>query len=155
MQARGLTHVSVHAHDLEESARFYREFFGMEEIPSPDFPFPVRWLRVGDLQLHLFQSEGPVPGTHHFGLDVDDFEAAYSKAQELGIGEGSGYYSKVYELPDGAVQLYVRDPAGNLVEVNWPDAATLDRSVVTHIEKVAGKPDAALYLRPRHETTPR
>jgi catechol 2,3-dioxygenase-like lactoylglutathione lyase family enzyme len=40
------THVS--AHDLEESARFYREFFGMEEIPSLDFPFPVRGLRVGD-----------------------------------------------------------------------------------------------------------
>ena len=67
-------------------------------------------------------------------------------------GEGSGYYSKVYELPDGAAQLYVRDPAGNLVEINWPDAATLYRSVVTSIEKVAGKPDATLYLRPRHET---
>src|SRR3712207_9180806 len=93
----------------------------MEEIPSPDFPFPVRWLRVGDLQPHLFQSEEPAPGIHHFGLDVEDFEAAYSRAQELGIGEGSGYYSKVYELPDGAVQLYVRDPAGNLVEINWPD----------------------------------
>ena len=50
------------------------------------------------------------------------------------------------------MQLYVRDPAGNLVEINWPDAATLDRSVVTSIEKVAGKPDATLYLRPRHET---
>ncbi len=155
MRTNRFTHVSVHAHDLEESARFYREFFGMEEIPSPDFSFQVRWLRVGDLQLHLFQSEDPAPGTHHFGLDVDDFEAAYSRAQELGIGEESGNYSKVYELPDGAVQLYVRDPAGNLVEINWPDAATLDRSVVTHIEKVAGKPDAALYLRPRHETTPR
>jgi hypothetical protein len=45
----------------------------------------------------------------------------------------------------------VRDPAGNLVEVNWPDVTTLDRSVVTQVEKVAGKPDA-LYLQPRRET---
>jgi lactoylglutathione lyase len=143
-----LTHVSVHAHDLEESARFYEELFGMEEIPAPDFPFPVRWLRVGDLQLHLFQSEDPAPRTHHFGIDVDDFEAVYRKVGELGVGEGSGYFSRVYQLPDGAVQLYVRDPAGNLVEINWPDATTLDRSVAVHVEKVAGEPDARLYLRP-------
>jgi len=145
--ARGLTHVSVHAYDLEESARFYRELFGMEEIPAPDFPFPVRWLRVGDLQLHLFQSEDPAPRTHHFGVDVDDFEAAYKKVGELSVGVNAGYHSKVYQLPDGAVQLYVRDPAGNMVEINWPDVATLDRSVVTHVEKVAGRPDARLYLR--------
>jgi catechol 2,3-dioxygenase-like lactoylglutathione lyase family enzyme len=50
MPTGGFTHVSVHAHDLEESACFYRELFGMEEIPSPDFPFPVLWLRVGTLQ---------------------------------------------------------------------------------------------------------
>jgi len=143
-----LTHVSVHAHDLEESARFYEELFGMEEIPAPDFPFPVRWLRVGDLQLHLFQSGDPAPRTHHFGIDVDDFEAAYRKVGELGVGEGSGYFSRVYQLPDGAVQLYVRDAAGNLVEINWPDATTLDRSVAVHVEKVAGEPDARLYLRP-------
>ena len=143
-----MTHVSVHAHELEESARFYEELFGMEEIPAPDFPFPVRWLRVGDLQLHLFQSEDPAPRTHHFGIDVDDFEAAYRKVGELGVGEGSGYFSRVYQLPDGAVQLYVRDPAGNLVEINWPDATTLDRSVAVHVEKVAGEPDAKLYLRP-------
>ena len=147
-----MTHVSVHAHDLEESARFYKELFGMEEVPAPDFPFPVRWLRVGDLQLHLFQSEDPAPRTHHFGIDVDDFEAAYRKVGELGVGEGSGYFSEVYQVPGGAVQLYVRDPAGNLVEINWPDVTTLDRSVVTQVEKVAGEPDAALYLRPRRET---
>src|SRR5215210_2650582 len=151
--ARGLTHISVHAHDLDESAHFYEEVFGMEEIPAPSFPFPVRWLRVGDLQLHLFQSEEPAPSAHHFGLDVDDFEAAYKKAKELGIVEESGYFSNVYELPDGAVQLYVRDPAGNMVEVNWPDVSTLDRFVVPDIEKVeAGADGATLYPRRQNLT---
>ncbi len=86
LQLRSCIHVSVHAHDLEESARFYKEIFRMEEIPAPDFPFPVLWLRVGDLQLHLFQSEDPAPQGHHFGIDVDDFEAAkatlYLRRQE-------------------------------------------------------------------------
>ena len=40
-------------------------------------------------------------------------------------------------LNDGAVQMYLRDPAGNLVEVNWPDASTLDRSVVTTMKSIA------------------
>jgi catechol 2,3-dioxygenase-like lactoylglutathione lyase family enzyme len=53
VRARGFTHISISATDLEESVRFYRDFFRMEEVPSPDFSGPVRWLRVGDLQLHL------------------------------------------------------------------------------------------------------
>ena len=147
MRTNGFTHVSVHAHDLDESARFYMELFGMEEIPAPEFPFPVRWLRVGDLQLHLFQSEEPAPQGHHFGLDVDNFEAIYRKANELGVQIQSGYFANLYELPDGAVQLYLRDPAGNMVEVNWPDVSTLDRSMVLDIEKVdAGAEGATLYL---------
>lgn len=153
MRTTGFTHVSINAHDLDESVRFYQELFGMEEVPAPEFPFPVRWLRAGDLQLHLVESEDTAPGVHHFGLEVDDFEAAYQKARELGITYESGYFSNVYELPDGAVQLYVRDPSENMVEINWPDVSTLDRSVVDEeIEEV--DPDAdgervTLYLQPR------
>jgi hypothetical protein len=33
--------------------------------------------------------------------------------------------------------MYLRDPAGNLVEVDWPDVTTLDRSVVTAIRRLA------------------
>lgn len=147
MRATGFTHVSVHAHDLDESVRFYKYLFGMEEIPAPGFPFPVLWLRVGDLQLHLFQSEDPAPQGHHFGIEVDDFEATYEKVGEMGAQIEEGYFSSVYELPDGAVQLYVRDPAGNMVEVNWPDVSTLDRSVIGDIEKVAvGDEGTTLYL---------
>lgn len=154
MRANGITHVSIGARDLDESVRFYGDLFGMEEVPAPDFPFPVRWLRVGDLQLHLFHSDEAAPSAHHFGLDVDDFEAVYRKANELGVTEGDGYFSKVYELPDGAAQLYLRDPAGNLVEVNWPDASTLDRGVVGEIEKIPAKPGGpkpALYQGSPHD----
>ncbi len=148
MQAKGFTHVSVHAHDLEESARFYKEVFGMEEMPAPGFPFPVRWLRVGDLQLHLFPSNEEAPRGHQFGLDVDDFEAVYRSAKEKDVQIEAGYFSNIYELPDGAVQLYLRDPAGTMVEVNYPSAADLDRSVVGEIRKVPpGESEGArLYM---------
>ncbi len=146
MRATGFTHVSIGARNLEESARFYKDFFGMEEVPAPEFSGPVRWLRVGGLQLHLFHDEGPAPVGHHFALDVDDFEEAFRRAAEAGVRVESGNYSTVRELPDGAVQMYLRDPSGNLVEVNWRDVGTLDRTVVGEMRKIGGPPEAALYM---------
>jgi catechol 2,3-dioxygenase-like lactoylglutathione lyase family enzyme len=146
MRATGFTHVSIGARDLEESARFYKDFFGMEEVPAPAFSGPVRWLRVGGLQLHLFHDEGPAPVGHHFALDVDDFEEAFRQAAEAGVRVEGGNYSTVRELPDGAVQMYLRDPSGNLVEVNWRDVGTLDRTVIGEMRKIGGPPEAALYM---------
>ena len=154
MQVTGFTHVSIHAHDLEESVRFYKEIFEMEEIPSPNLAISVRWMRIGDLQLHLFQSDESAPSTHHFGLNVDDFEAAYRKANEFDIEVKQGYYSHIYELPDGAVQMYVRDPAGNMIEVNYPDVTQLDSSITANITKhetlqTDEDTESTLYLQPR------
>jgi catechol 2,3-dioxygenase-like lactoylglutathione lyase family enzyme len=122
---------------MEESLRFYIDVFGMERLPSPDFSLPVEWLRLGEQQLHLFLRETPAPEFHHIALDVDDFEATYLKAQELGLLDEEAFGAGVRELPDGAVQMYIRDPAGNLVELDWPDVSTLDRSVITDIRRVA------------------
>jgi catechol 2,3-dioxygenase-like lactoylglutathione lyase family enzyme len=136
VRATGFNHVSISARDLDESVRFYTEVFGMEKIPTYNFAFPVQYLRLGDLQLHLFERDTPAPEFHHIGINVDDFEAAYVKAKTLGIQDGSAFFSHIYELPDGSVQMYIRDPSGNLVEIDWPDVATLDRSVVTDLKKL-------------------
>ena len=32
--------------------------------------------------------------------------------------------------------MYIRDPAGNLVELDWPDVNNLDRSVIANIRRV-------------------
>jgi len=122
---------------MEESLRFYTEVFGMERLPSPDFSEHVEWLRLGEQQLHLFKRETPAPEFHHIALDVDDFEAAYLKAKELGLLEERSFGASVRELPGGAVQMYIRDPGGNLVEVDWPDISSLDLSVVTPIHRLA------------------
>ena len=136
MRAKRLNHVSIHANDMEESLRFYMDVFGMERLPSPNFSQHVEWLRLGEQQLHLFLRETPAPEFHHIALDVDDFEAAYLKAQELGLLDEDAFGAGVRELPDRAVQMYIRDPAGNLVEIDWPDVTTLDRSVIGTIRRI-------------------
>jgi lactoylglutathione lyase len=137
MRATGFNHVSVQARSLAESLRFYADLFGMEQIPSPTFRYPTAWLRLGDLQLHLVERDDRAPRFQHFAVSVDDFEAVYVKAMTLGIEDRETWSWHIYELPDGAVQLYVRDPADNLVEVDWPDITTLDRAVVTDVRKLA------------------
>ena len=136
MGATRINHVSVHAVDLEESARFYEDVFGMVRVPTARFQSPVLWLQLGDQQLHLFTSDGPPPRYHHLGIDVDDFEAVYRKAKELGILDPETHGAAVRRHPTGWVQMYIRDPAGNLVEIDWPDVTTIDRSVVTDIRKL-------------------
>jgi lactoylglutathione lyase len=136
VKATRFTHVSIHAYDMEASLRFYTEVFGMRHVPSPDFEHRVEWLVLGDQQLHLFLRDTPAPEFHHLGLDVDDFETAYRVASERGMLERDTWAPDVRELNDGSVQMYLRDPAGNLIEVNWPDVTTLDRSVVTRIGRL-------------------
>jgi catechol 2,3-dioxygenase-like lactoylglutathione lyase family enzyme len=151
VRATGINHVSISAADLEESTRFYEEVFGMERIASPVFATPVQWLRVGDLQLHLFLDEaGNAPSRHHLGLTIDNFEAAYEAVVGL---TSDDWGAELVELPSGQVQLYFRDPAGNLIELNWPDAETLDRSrypelrrLSDHIPQTDESNRAVLYL---------
>jgi YD repeat-containing protein len=68
---------------------------------------------------------------------VDDFEEAYTRAKHLGVLERESFFEDMYELPDGSVQMYVRDPAGNLVEIDWPDVTTLDRSLFPELQRLA------------------
>jgi lactoylglutathione lyase len=136
VRATRFTHVSIHAYDMEASLRFYTEVFGMRRVPSPDFEHRVEWLQLGDQQLHLFLRDTPAPEFHHLGLDVDDFGAAYRAACELGLLDADAWAPDVRELNDGSVQMYLRDPAGNLVEVDWPDVTTLDRSAVPRIARL-------------------
>ena len=126
MRATRVNHVSIHAADLEESARFYEGLFGLERLPTPTFPERVLWLRLGEQQLHLYRIDGNEPAPNqHFGIDVQDFDSVYERAKELGVLAEDAFGAAVRSHPMGWVQMYVRDPAGNLVEVDWPDASTL------------------------------
>jgi YD repeat-containing protein len=142
MSAVRINHVSVHAADLDASEAFYRELFGVTRLPAPDFGFPVRWLKVGDTQLHLFNRPAEAPRNHHFAVTVDDLLEVYKKAQ----AQGALDRPVVRRLPDGSAQMYVRDPSGNLIECNAPDADSLDTAVVGELVAVGGEDGARLFL---------
>jgi catechol 2,3-dioxygenase-like lactoylglutathione lyase family enzyme len=132
-----VNHVSIHAHDLEESARFYEELFGLERIPAGSFRQPVLWLTLGDAQLHLFQrDDSEAPRAHHVAIDVDDFEAVYREVKRRGLLDGTTWAERPRYHPAGWVQMYIRDPAGNLVEIDWPDVSTLDPEIVAELDRL-------------------
>ena len=95
VRALRLNHVSIHADDLEESARFYERVFGMERLPTPRFQdTTVIWLRLGDQQLHLFTRETGPPRYHHFGLEVDDFDGRLPRGEGARSARSEGLRPK-------------------------------------------------------------
>ncbi len=121
---RAINHVSVNARNLQESVDFYVELLGAELIPTPNFGIPVQWLAVGDTQLHLFERDLQPSSHHHFGVTVDEIEPAYRAAERHDALERTAFGNHLVQLPGDVVQLYVRDPAGNLVEI---DQSGVDR----------------------------
>ena len=141
--AVGLNHVSIVARDLDESVRFYVDVLGLELVPTPDFGFPVQWLRAGSLQVHLFVRPDAPPSHAHFALEVDDVVAVYERARELGILDATSFGYAVAELPGGEAQVYVRDPAGNLLELDHPDGATARERIPEMILLAERRPQPA------------
>jgi catechol 2,3-dioxygenase-like lactoylglutathione lyase family enzyme len=127
-----LNHVSVLSTDLDESAAFYCDVLGMERVATPNFEVPVQWLQAGSGQIHLFEREiDPVP-YYHFGVTVDDFEAVYRRAaaDDLFANWDDSTDGSIYLLPDGTAQMYLNDPTGNLLEVDYPDYESLDDEIL-------------------------
>ncbi len=157
--ARSLNYVSIVAKNLEESVRFYEEVFGLERIPTPNFGYAVQWLRVGDLQLHIFERPEEARRSAHFALTVDDLLTVYEKARARGCSDGETFAHHLVQLPSGNVPLDARDPAGNLIEVDWPDLASLPAELQVQCVWLEGRypqsvwnRQATLFLEPRTAT---
>ncbi|GAF50212.1 MULTISPECIES: VOC family protein [Rhodococcus] len=133
-----VNHVSVPARELGESVRFYKDFLHLEQVPSPTFAVPTAWFLIGDRTLHVYEYGGTTDASyiHHFALEVRDFMGLYDHATNLGIKE-EGFLGTIYELPDGGVQMYVRDPADNLIELVCRDRSTVERGRIPEYKVLA------------------
>lgn len=123
IQVQSLDHVTIVVKDLAATKRFYVECLGMREVPRPSFPFVGQWFQAGPTQIHtILEAEGTGrAGTgvetnsrgHHFAFLVEDAEAAYRQVLDLNLP----VISPPRHRPDGAVQVFLQDPDGHLVEL--------------------------------------
>jgi catechol 2,3-dioxygenase-like lactoylglutathione lyase family enzyme len=120
-----INHVSINARNLQESVDFYVELLGAEPLATPNFGIPVQWLALGRTQLHLFEKDLQPTSHHHLGITVDDLEPVYRAAERHGAFDDEAFGNRLVELPGDVVQLYLRDPAGNLVEIDMAGADRL------------------------------
>ena len=99
----GFNHVAIEVGDLEEALAFYGKLFDFElRSREPGMAF----IDLGDQFLALQETPNPSPtGGRHFGLVVEDKEAARKRLVEAGITIEPGPF------------LDFRDPWGNLVEI--------------------------------------
>ncbi len=101
------------ARDPQESARFYRDLFGLDLLMDHGWIATVGNETRMSLQLSLASEGGagtPVPA---LSIEVDDLEAVLARARKLG---GVIRYGPVDE-PWGVRRFFVEDPDGHLVNV--------------------------------------
>jgi catechol 2,3-dioxygenase-like lactoylglutathione lyase family enzyme len=99
----GLNHVALEVGDVEEALEFYGRIFELELRGRAG---RMAFVDMGDQFVALAQGRTQPPDAHrHFGLVVDDKEAARQALQEAGV-----------DVPRSG-RLDFRDPWGNHVEV--------------------------------------
>ncbi|CAH0999699.1 hypothetical protein LEM8419_00999 [Neolewinella maritima] len=113
-----IQHVTLIVRELAPARDFYVQEFGLRERRVPGLDYPGAFLIVNAQQeLHLAELPDTAPSFRgHVCLRVPDFSAVFHRMKALGRLDTSPW-GKLRELPDGSLQLYVRDPSGNLVEV--------------------------------------
>jgi catechol 2,3-dioxygenase-like lactoylglutathione lyase family enzyme len=116
MKLAGVHHVSLNVDDAEKTGRFYIDVLGLEVLPRPELGFPGYWLKSGSQEIHLIQvNDHRVPGGEHFAFQVDDIDEVCRELRERGVK-----VSQPMQIPMAGKQAFLRDPSGNLVELNEP-----------------------------------
>lgn len=128
-RAVAINHVTVIVDDLAAGVQFYAEELGLEKLPAFDLDFPVQFFRVNDTQqLHVTEWKDTPSFRGHVCFEVDDFTTVFNRMKALGAIDTSPW-GLVRRLPDGAMQMFVRDPAGNLLEITCPLTAHVDEAI--------------------------
>ncbi|MCM8569277.1 VOC family protein [Gramella jeungdoensis] len=116
-------HDALLVKDVNVSAKFYREIFGLREIPNGGLGDHIRWFELGDkIQFHLIESEEQPEKKKgfHLALSTDDLEAfmEFLKSKNIHFENWPGIKGKTNTRPDGIKQVYLQDPDGYWIEVN-------------------------------------
>jgi catechol 2,3-dioxygenase-like lactoylglutathione lyase family enzyme len=127
--------VDDEARKLDETVDFYTKTLGLEKDTSrPTIPgIPGAWINIGEVgQLHLFGGNRPSPVAKgpgqdptrpHVAFAVKDILAAKKELDRMGVK-----YWQIEGLtaPD-ALQIFMDDPCGNMVELHQIDKCNCRR----------------------------
>ena len=124
-----IQHVNVNVDDLDRAVAFYRDVLGLPLDPTPDQGFRSQFFRIGATQqIHMNEIADSHQFRGHFCLVVPDFPAVFARAKAAGAID-TRPWGRVRRLPTGSMQMFVRDPAGNLVEIASARDARIDPSL--------------------------
>jgi catechol 2,3-dioxygenase-like lactoylglutathione lyase family enzyme len=110
----GVDHVNVTTPaELEEDVlSFYETCLGLERIKKPIGTRPSgAWFRAGSAEIHVSIDEHNPQRDSHFGLVVSNFDATVEHIRDAGC-----HIEQAHPIP-GRERCFIRDPAGNLVEL--------------------------------------
>jgi catechol 2,3-dioxygenase-like lactoylglutathione lyase family enzyme len=113
-------HVNTRSSDVERTKDFYVRL-GLRVGDRPPFASRGYWMYLGDVPvLHLVQR--PDGQTHHDGsgnVDHVAFEATDLDGTRRALNEAGFSFREAIVPRDGTVQIFVRDPDGLTVELNF------------------------------------
>jgi len=125
-KALKINHVTLIVDNLEKAGQFYQHELGLEPLAAFRFDYPVMFFKFNEEeQLHISEWEDKTSFRGHICVQVDDFNSLFFRMKELNLIDINPW-GKVRKLPDGAMQMFVRDPAGNLVEISSIPGAEID-----------------------------
>ena len=116
----------ITATDLAQCIRFY-EMLGFVEVPVPvGIAGGVRWLECSRTQIHLMPTADAAAASGHVGIVVEPYADTVARLRE------AGHEVEPRREHWGSPRSYVRDPAGNLVElIAWPPGDSGQRGETT------------------------
>ena len=147
---RIIQHVNIMVDNLEKAVAFYRDILGIELDETPNQDFPSQFFKFSNgTQIHMNEFADEKAFRAHFCIIVDDFSAVFRRMKNIGAIDITPW-GKVRRLGSGAMQMFTRDPSGNLVEIASRPDDVIDGDVLDD-ELVHISDDNQLYVSGRND----
>jgi catechol 2,3-dioxygenase-like lactoylglutathione lyase family enzyme len=127
MALEALEHYTIQCKDLAGTRDFYRDVLGLTEGPRPKLGFAGHWLYCGEVPVvHLLGADGALPENRGCdpGGDTGAFDHIAFRGRDVDTTLASlrkhGIAFRENQIRDfGLHQVFVRDPNGIMVEMNF------------------------------------